>query len=393
MADPKNFVDLQAGFYNALAQGLGYSPSDPFQVIQPSPPLTGGNLGDELLWNYLNNLPPASLTQNTSVSGGNQFLANYQGVMSALQSAPNNFQSTIGEACFEAYQKALAAGDVKPGPMNFRNWALYNGTCSGVAVSGASALAAAMLDPVFAAQMNVLPYKPAGTENVDFVPGYQKMLALLKKAPSRSFSVSAGDWSTNVSSTWTGGSNSGFFGLWGGSSSTSTLSEKFASGGVSLTASFQHVLPFNATPGDWYSSSAFGLAYNSPGAAPWNPANPINWDKTFGPQGNMQRFASNLLIADQMEIVVSSAASYSTNEQTEIKQNSSAGMWPFYSSGGSSSSSTTVTFKATGEMEVKITSEAGAPVVIGCTVLSAEVYLGHEAQAAKALARTYYPRT
>lgn len=391
MSNTKNFVDLQAGFYNALSQGLGYSPTDPFQLIQPSPPLTGGQEGDELLWNYLNAIPPASLTQNTTVSGGNQFLADYQAVMSALQAAPNNFQSTIGDACFNAYQKALAAGDVKPGPMNFRNWALYNGTCSGVAVSGASALAAAMLDPIFAAQMNVLPYKPAGTESVTFAPGYKKMLALLQKAPSRFFSISAGDWNTDVSKTWTGGSDSGFFGLWGGSSSESTLSQKFASSAVSLSASFAHVLPFNATPGDWYSSSALGLAYNSPNAAPWNPANPINWDKTFGPQGNMQRFAANLLIVDQMEVVVTSSASYSTLEQTEIQQNSSKGLWPFYTGSGGSSSSTSVSFDSSGEMQVKITSQPNAPIVIGCNVLTAAVYLGHEAAAAKVLARTFYP--
>ncbi|MGL4961503.1 MAG: hypothetical protein ACRC67_09745 [Inquilinus sp.] len=391
MANTKNFVDLQAGFYNALAQGLGYSPTDPFQLIQPSPPLTGGAEGDQLLWNYFNGLPPASLTQNTTISGGNQYLANYQAVMSALQAAPNNFKSTIGEACFNTYQTALQNGDVEPGPAAFRNWALYNGTCSAVAVSGASALAAAMLDPIFAAQINVLPFKPAGTESVTFVPGYKKMLALLKKAPGRSFSVAAGDWSTDVSKTWTGGSDSGFFGLWGGSSSESTLSEKFASSAVSLSASFAHVLPFNATPGDWYSSSALGLAYNSPNAAPWNPESPITWDKTFGPQGNMQRFAVNLLIADEMEVMVTSSASYSTLEQTEIKQNSSKGLWPFYSGSSGSSSSTSVSFDASGEMQVKITSGPNAPVVIGCNVLAASMYLGHEAAAAKVLARTFYP--
>lgn len=390
MANPKNFVDLQAGFYNALAQGLGYSPSDPFQVIQPSPPLTGGDQADELLWNYLNNLPPASLTQNTQTSGGNQFLSNYQAVMSALQSAPNNFESTIGAACFKTYQTALKDNDVKPGAVQFRNWALYNGTCSAVATSGASALAAAMLDPVFAAQMNVTPFKPAGTEPVTFSPNYKTMLTLLKKAPSRKFSISTSSWNTDVSSTWTKGSNTGFFGLWGGSSSTSTLSEKFASSGVSVEAEFQNVLPFNATPGDWYSSSAFGLAFNSPNKAPWVPSNPINWEKTFGKDGNMQRFAASLLIANKMDITVKSMATYSELEQTEIRHSSSAGLWPFYSTGGSGGSSTSASFDANGHMTIKITSIANVPVIIGCIVLSAGVYLGHEAQASKFLTGKFY---
>lgn len=390
MSSPKNFVDLQAGFYNALAQGLGYSPNDPFQVIQPSPPLVNGPNADELLWSYLNNIPPASLTQNTVLSGGNQFLADYQAVMSALQAAPNNFESTIGPKCSLAYHSALEGGKVDPGAMQFRNWALFNGTCSSVAVSGASALASAMLDPIFAAQMNVLPYQPAGTDEVTFSPNYATMFKLLKKAPGRSFSVSNSSWNSNVTSTWTQGSDSGFFGLWGGSSSSSTLSEKFASSGVSLQAKFQNVLPLNATPGAWYSSSAFGLAFNSPGKPPWNASNPINWDKTFGKSGNMQRFASSLLIVNKMDITVQSSASYTEIEQAQIRQNASHGLWPFYVSGNSSGSSSSASFNTQGNMVIRITSEVNTPVVIGCIVLSAGQYLGHEATASKALSSLFF---
>lgn len=390
MSDPQNFVDLQAGFYNALVQGLGFSPSDPFQVIQPSPPLVGGDTADQDLWEYLNNIPPYSLTLNTSMSGGNQFLSNYQGVMSALLAAPNTFESTIGPACYQAYQAALKDGDVKTGAMNFRNWALYNGTCSQVAVSGASALAAAMLDPVFAAQMNVLPYKPAGTEPVDFSQGYSKLKQLLKVAPSRSFSVSASNWNTDVSQSWTQSSNSGFFGLWGGSSSQSSLSEKFASSGVAVDASFDNVLIFAPSPGDWYTSSALGLAFHNQSGPPWDPAKPIDWNNTFGPNGNMQRFMANLVVVGGMTVFVTSAASYTSDEQTEIRNNSGSGLWPFYTSGGSSGSSTSVSFNASGNMVVKITSKPGIPVVIGATVLSAGQYLGVEAQASKALNALFF---
>ncbi len=194
MANPRDFVDLQAGFYNALAQGLGYSNQDPFQVVQPSPPIVGGDDADDLLWAYLNNIPVASLTGNTQFSSDNQFLTNYQAVMSALQAAPNNFQSTIGPACWGSYQRALKDGDVKPGPVQFRNWALYNDTCSAVATSGASALAAAMLDPIFAAQMNVLPYKPAGDEAVTFVPWKEVMgRFMLQSQPRRKTCLRGGN--------------------------------------------------------------------------------------------------------------------------------------------------------------------------------------------------------
>ena len=379
MATPSNFGDLQAGFYNAFAQALGFAPGDPFQLIQPSPPLAGGDGADQLLWSYFNAIPPASLTHNTVLSGGNQFLADYQGVMAALLAAPNDVQSVVGPTCWAAYQVALKNGDVKPGAVNFRNWALVNGACSQVAVKGASAIQAAMLDPIFAAQMNVTPYKPAGTEDVDFLPGYTKMVQLLKIAPSRSIAmISISNWNTSTSKSWAQNSSSGFFGLWGGSSSTSSLSQKFASSGVTLQASFGNVLQFAATPGDWYSSSALGLAFNNPLAAPWDPTKPTNWNNTFdSPNGNMQRFCANLIIVNKMNVTVTSQAVYSEQDQTTINQNSGGGLWPFYSAGSSSGSSTNLAFDAQGSMVITITSQAGVPVVVGCTVLPVSQYLGH----------------
>jgi hypothetical protein len=381
MATPSNFIDLQAGFYNALSQGLGYSPSDPFQIIQPSPPISSGQTANQELFDYLNAIPPASLTHNMSFSGGNQFLSDYQGVMSALKAAPNTFRATIGDTCFSAYQDALKRGDVQAGgnaPKNFRDWALVQGACSTVAVSGASALAAAMLDPVFAAQLNVMNYRPAGSKPVDFTPNYERLVSLLNNAPSRSFTVQANSWNTDISRAWANEQYSAFFGLWKGSSSSSSLSQKFASSGVVLTANFSNVLPFYPTPGEWYSSSALGLAFHTPQGAPWDPEKPINWDKTFGHDGNMQRFVGQLVIAGGMDIWVSSSASYTEIEQQQIQESSSWGIWPIYSGSSSGGSSTSVSFNASGNMAIRITSKANVPVIIGCTVLPADQYLGHE---------------
>ncbi len=383
---PSNFVDLQNAFYNALAQALGFSASDPFQVIQPSTPLATGPQADQLLWNYFNMIPPYSLTQNTILSGGNQFLADYQGVMSALQAQPNNFESTIGSSCFAAYQQAIQYGQVVPGdPMAFRNWALVNGTCSKVAVSGASALAAALLDPIFAAQMNVLAYKPAGKKGVDFVPGFSSLMEQLNNAPSRSAQVGTSQWNWDVSKTWASSSSSTFFGLWSGSSSSSDISQKFASNGVTLSAKFDNVLQFAATPGDWYSSAALGMAFNNPNEVPWTQGNPITWDTTFGSNGNMQRFLNNLVVVQNMDVTVTSQASWSASEQQTILNNQQSGLWPFYSSNSNDGTSTDAGFNSSGNMTVRITSKQGVAVAIGCMVLPASVYLGHEQERTKLL--------
>ena len=95
MSDDK-FLDLQNGFYNALSQGLGFHPGSPFQIVQPSPPLSSGSQANTLLWNYFNNIPPFQLSQNFVQSGGSQFSTNYSGFHSALEAGPNDFLAVIG---------------------------------------------------------------------------------------------------------------------------------------------------------------------------------------------------------------------------------------------------------------------------------------------------------
>ena len=104
----------------------------------------------------------------------------------------------------------------------------------------------------------------------------------------------------------------------------------------------------------------------------------------------MQRFASTLVIANEMNIKVTSNASYSESEQEQIRNNSSAGLWPFYCSSSSGGSNTSTAFNAAGNMTVTITSQKNVPVVIGCIVLSASQYLGHESLASKILTEKFY---
>ena len=389
MSDP--FLDLQNGFYNALMQGLGFRIGDPFQVVQPSPPLASGPQADRLLWNYFNNIPPLSLTQNYIQSGGNQFFSNYTGLLSALVPAtPSQFDKVVGptiSAEWLAYSRVALpiTFPLNQFPQAFRNWAIRYGH-SAVASSGASAMAADFLDPITAAQTTVTSLYV--DENLvfrqpDWIPDYNTLVQTLATAPSRSFDLSSSTMSSDVSKSWTNSSNSGFFGLWSGSSSTSSISQQFASNGVTVNASFAHVLPFLATAGQWYSSAAMGLAYSNRTGNPWNSSSSINWQNTFGSSGNLQRFAVQLIVVDTMNIEVTSQASFSTSDQNAIFQNSGSGMWPFYTSNSGSGSSTSTKFENTGKMTVHINSNPGVPIVIGINVLPVSDFVGHSVSSAQ----------
>lgn len=387
MADA--FLDLQNGWYNGFLKGMGLS-EDSFQILQPAPPLIPGATANASLWAYFNNIPPASLTGQFVSSGGNQFFADYLGLLSALEGTiqpPPDPAAVIGEPAYSnwvKYVEGLAnAPSINQLPTLFRNWAMLH--APGVAMAGATAYSQILLDPVLAAQTEAtMFYSPPATP--DWSVGYAGLAELLAKAPGRDFKFSSETMNINVSGSWTGGGNTGFFGLWGNSSSSSSLSEKFASSFVTVTAHFDHVMTFLATPGSWYNSSAVGLAFAKQAGNPWNPSSSINWQNTFGSDGNMQRFAANLIVASGMKISVTSSAAYSTSDQTTIKSNSSAGFWPFYAAGGGSSSTNTVKFATDETMTIETASVPGIPLVLGCNVLSASEFLGHSAEAAKRMA-------
>lgn len=387
MAD---FLDLQNGWYNGFLQGMGQS-EDSFQIIQPAPPIASGLAANSLFWTYYNNIPPDSLAQQFVASGGNQFYNDYRALLSALVPATDvDVKKIIGEDNYKAWQAYVLSRPVPPSmnelPTLFRNWALIFDPK--IANPGSSAYAAILLDPIATAQNELtLVYTDQNGLPRDFnwIFGYDDMVNQLNNAPARSFTFSSATMNSNVSSSWTGGRTSGFFGLWGGSASTSKTSKQFAASNVTVSANFQHVMVFSNTPGIWYYSSAMALAYANKQGKPWNSSSAINWNNTFGDDGNMQRFASNLIIASGMAVTVTSDASYSTEDQEIIQASGHAGFWPFFSGSAGTSSTNTATFNQAGQMTITMSSIPGVPIVLGANVLPVGEFAGHSAGPAMAL--------
>jgi hypothetical protein len=383
------YTDLQNGLYNLMLQGLGFTPGSPLQLVQPSTPLPA-KTADSTVWEYMNNIPPNSLTQNYIQSAGDQFFSDYQALMSSLNPTVKiNIQGDVGASVysdFVAYVLGLATPPaVTQLPNLFLNWAFL--TNPSVAVKGASDLSAQLLDPIYRAQLALMPYTPAPNPNNpgQTIPGkaptwslgYSQLASQVAAAPSKSFSSASVQSNSNVSNSWTHGGDSGFLGLWGSSSSTSSQSVTFASEAVSLSVSFGHVTTFTPVPGAWYDSAAFGLAYSTQSGSLWTPGSAINWASTFGPTGNMQRIPSSLVVVSGMDVKAVSTAVFSAADQTTINKSSGGGFWPFYSSGSSSSFTTSHSFNSGGQLTINSTSQAGIPIVVGINVLTAAQYTGH----------------
>jgi len=373
------FLDLQNGFYNAISQGLGFAPRSPFQLIQPSPPLVSTTNQDNTLWEYFNNIPPASLSQNYIASGGSQFFSNYKGLLSALDAPRGAFEQTVGPNVYSAWLSYVRSASHRPAmnqqPQLFLNWASLQ--YPDIADAGASQLSQMQLDPIASAQMEILSVYPSPTPP-DWSHNYADLVQQLASAPSRTFQVSSSSMNCDVSQSWTQGEHSGIFGLWSGSSSESDYSAQFADSDIEVNATFDHATTFHAAPGPWYSSAAMGNAYANQASPPWKPNWTINWRNTFDAhEGNIARLTVNLIVVSEMSVRVTSSAKFSTDQQNRIKQNSGAGVWPIYTSSSHSGASTTVEFNNAGNMTVQIASEPNIPIVIGCSVLPVELFVGH----------------
>jgi RNA polymerase sigma factor (sigma-70 family) len=382
---PAAVVNLQNQWYNTLRAAVGGNGS--FQIIQPSAPMPP-NATDDQVWQYFNNLPPAALNNNLTLSGGDQFYTDYTAVLSQLQShALTNFQNVLG-SYYPLWMRYIAGLTPPPTldtmPAVFAQWAMLNAPM--VLGPGRSALQAALLDPIFAAQVAAANTKAFVNNTPNFSQGAQQLFQQVAAASGAAFSFDSATASSDVSNTWCQGNCGALFGIFGSSdATTSQLTQQFASARVTGTVSFQKMTTFVASPaglpGGWYSSAALGAAYEaSTGGAPWSSGANPNWATTFGPGGNMARFLSALVVVDGMDVTINSAAHYSSSQQTTITQSADVGFWPFIWGSETSTTTRTVTFNADSTMSYHLTSPIGSPQVIGAFVLPASQYLGGNPQ-------------
>jgi hypothetical protein len=84
----------------------------------------------------------------------------------------------------------------------------------------------------------------------------------------------------------------------------------------------------------------------------------------------------SMVVADGISATITSYASYSSSQQTQITQNASSGFWPFYWGSGSSTYNNSVSFNSNANLTYTMTSQAGNPLIIGAFVLPAGQYLG-----------------
>lgn len=380
---------LTEKWYNTMVAGLNLS-DQTFQIYQSNVVL--GNLSTDL-WAIYDSVPPLSVTRQAQSSQISRFSDNYSGVINTvLPSGGLEWKKTMGDSYpdWVTYLDEVRASK-QPLPSGgmlalFTDWARLN-----IPDPGKAQRAITQYSQIL---NGVVPVAQGRFINAAGVYAYNKSIddlrSAVKQGPSGSYKFDSKTASSNISHTWAKGSISGAFRfLWGGgSSSYDSVNQAFGGSEVSIDVSFQHVVAFAAGPlqtetfvGDkkypgWFSSAALNYAFQNKGNDVWPVDGSASWNSTFGDNGNLKRFATNLIVGDEMKMVMSSSASFSTSDREKILAQASGGVWPFFRADASGGFENTVTFDDKGKMIVTATSPAGSPLILGASVLPIDKIFG-----------------
>lgn len=374
---------LTQQWYNSVITGLGLSP-DNFQLYQGAG--STANTSQEM-WNMFNTVPPKSINSYFDPAQVNNFASDYNLILSALSaSSSSNFQNCMGDY-YSQWQSNFAKN--VPSPVNaetvtktFTDWAIVNAPGQ---ASCASALTKIFIDPVNSANIAFA----AAERKFAWNKTVETLKSNLASGPTKSFSMDSLTQSSDTTHTWAGGSTSVLFDLFsfGGGGSYDKVSNKATSAGLKIDAKFTHMTTFAAGPYSqpddnnpilsgyqaWYVGAVMSLAYSTKDNTVWDPQKPTTWEKAFGSDGFLQRLMSSIVAVDGIEITMTSTASYSTAEQTQIKSAAKVGFWPFFSASGSGGFTNTVEFNDQGQFTCKTTSALGNPQILGVLQTPTEI--------------------
>ena len=368
---------LTAQWYNGLSTGLNLSKKQ-FQIMQGSQALMSTS---REMWNMFNAIPPESINNYYDPSQMNNFSSNYGNILSALvATSDSDFQNCMGDYYGEWQEFATKN---PPSPLNaetmsstFSGWAVINAPGKAGCVTG--------LTKIFINPINIANTKYASAivaaKGFAWNKTIEQLQSILSQGKSSKFSLDTSTSNSNVSDTWAKGKTSFFFNLFSPANvKYEKLTETIMNESLMISASFGKTANLPAGPlaevddnnpilkkyKPWFESAALAKAYTTKDNTVWNPASNVNWENTFGKDGNTQRTVSSIVVADDIEITMSSKVNLSDSYKKEITSAVSYGVWPFFRVSGEAGMKVSIEFKDEGGFTITTKVAAGNPQILG----------------------------
>lgn len=373
-------------YYNATVAGVGLDPNN-FQLYQG----TGATPAtSQEMWNIFNVVPPKTLTNYYDPSQTNLFANQYNLILDALITASDSdFRNCMGDyfTDWQAYFKDNFPEDYSADSVTkvFNKWAAINAPSQASCVSG---LTKTFINPV---NMANLAFAQAN-QKYAWNKTVETLKSNLASGANKSFTLDSRTESSDTTHTWAGGGTSVFFNLFsfGAGGGYDKVTTKATSAGLKLNVNFDKLTTFAAgpyaaaDPNDpiltkyfpWYNSAVMSLAYGTKDNTVWNNQKPTTWEKAFGSDGFLQRMATAIVAVDGITVTMTSDASYSSSEQTQIQASAKVGFWPFFTASGSGGHTNNITFNDNGQFTATTKSAKGNPTILGVLQTSTKSAFG-----------------
>ena len=195
----------------------------------------------------------------------------------------------------------------------------------------------------------------------------------INSGASVSIDFSTNSMDTSSSSTTINGGASGFYDIfWGGAGGSYTaLDSKAVGAAFSVKGRIGQYATLPTEPQGWYNGSEVTRGYNSKNDYNvWDPnSNSGSWNTFFNENtGTLARRVSQLLLVTDVDITVTSHASYSQSDLTTIKSQASFGIWPFFFASASAKHTSSYTLNADGSLSYTYKLDKGKIEVWGVNV-------------------------
>lgn len=371
---------LTAQWYNAVVTGAKLDPAT-FQLFQGSAPIGSTS---ETLWNVFDVVPPLSVSNYYNPSQANVFSTDYGAVIANLK--PQNagsFQSAMGDY-YSQWVTYLNTNPTMPqgGILAlFKNWSeLHMPPGQAQEAYTAYQQVSQGVVPVAVQMWSQAGGGTGGTKAYNAT--IDQLNSAVLSARSASVTLSSSSESSDLQHTWAKAEVGGIFDIFGGAAESSydSLTTSLTTSGLTISASFDHLVTFTAGPlaktstdpilsqyQPWYNSAALNLAYQNNNNVVWNNT-PPTWENTFGPNGNMLRTASALVVVDGIKISMTSEAKFDASSQTTFKAAVEGGIFPFFEAAGSGGWTHDTSFNSAGMVTVNSSCPAGNPAILGVIV-------------------------
>jgi hypothetical protein len=309
--------DSTDGLYNTLSSGLKLS-NQQFQMIQGVLPVQSNPSG---LYNFFDGIPPksvATLYTSNPVNGLN-----------------GNMQIVI-DGAKDSFLKTLALKNY----MDPKYW-----------VDGNIAV-----DPIYA-------------------PPFADLMAQVNAGSSATVSFDSSTADSNISSSWAKSNKSAGVGFWGEkeSSVSESLNQKASSSRITVDFTFEKFAYLAIRAGGWFTQGFFADQYRNP--TKWTNGQPA-WDQVFGPTGSCQFLTNQSLLVNGYTYIVTSHASYSQSDYSQITTSKETNVWPFYTSSSSSQSTQSFVYNDDKSISTVVTCKPGSLQIFGMGVVTTASAMG-----------------